>query len=349
MTGNEIYNLLINEIREGRVSGRLPSIARMTAMYGTSHSTVQLVLDKLKLQGLVYGQKGKGIFVCETAPVQHKISSVMILITLKHFLRNQFYIRMLIMLKERLSEAGFNLVLNTELTDDMSHYAAAVITSANLMSAEQLKKLKFAFGSRICLLNHKLDGFVSVSNNNFQGGWLAAERLYDAGHRHIGVVTCYLDMPYSFFFDRLEGVLAFARRHRNLKITEFPVSGDEDAPDVAVTGREILENHPGITGIFTFKDIFASELQQIFKQAGRQISLIGYGNSPYGSFLTPALTSIEEDAAGLGAALSRTVYDLMVGKETRSVDVPVKLIERESVFTWQEPEKGKSAKRCRNN
>ena len=48
MTGNEIYNLLTREICEGRLCGRLPSIARMTAMYGTSHSTVQLVMDKLK-------------------------------------------------------------------------------------------------------------------------------------------------------------------------------------------------------------------------------------------------------------------------------------------------------------
>lgn len=332
MTEKEIYTTLWKDIQDGRITGMLPSISMMKSRFRTSHNTIHMALNRLKMQGIVYGRQGKGVFVSETAPVQHKTGSVMILMQLKLFLRNAFYVRMLVSLKERLAEAGINLVLNSELTEDMSHYAAVIIANANLMPAEQLNTLKYAFGSRICLLNHKLDGFVSVSNNNYQGGWLAAERLYAAGHRHIGVMTCYLDMPYNFFHDRLEGVLAFARRHRNVKVTEFPVSGDENDPDVAIAGRKILENHPDITGIFTFKDLFASELQQVFKQTGRQISLIGYGNSPYSSFLTPALTSIEEDAAGLGIALSRTICDLTAGKETRSIDVPVKLIERESVF-----------------
>ena len=130
---------------------------------------------------------------------------------------------------------------------------------------------------------------------------------------------------------------------------EFPLSGDENSMEISVIGREIISNHPEISGIFTFKDIYASELQQLFRHADRQVSLIGYGNSPYSSFLTPALTSIEEDAGGLGEAVCRTISRLAAGEKAESIEVPVKLIERESVFTWQEPEKNKAAGRRRNN
>ena len=122
---------------------------------------------------------------------------------------------------------------------------------------------------------------------------------------------------------------------------EFPLSGEESNKEISVIGREILSNHPDISGIFTFKDIYASELQQLFRHADRQISLIGYGNSPYSSFLTPALTSIEEDAEGLGEAVCRTILQLAAGKKAESIEVPVKLIERESVITRQEPAKKK--------
>lgn len=349
MTGNEIYNLLIQEIRMGRISGALPSIAKMTAMYGTSHSTVQLVLDKLKMQGLVYGRKGKGIFVNEAVQERNRRHSVMIFMQIKNFLRNSFYIKMLITLKECLARGGYDLVLVSELTESISRHAAALVTSANLMSDKELNTLKFALPGRICLLNHKLKGFVSVSNNNFQGGWLAAERLYHAGHRKVGIVTCYLDLPYNFFYDRADGFRAFAKKHPDLRIMEFPLSGDENSDDISVIGQEIIRDHPEISGVFTFKDIYASELQQLFRHAGREISLIGYGNSPYSSFLTPALTSIEEDAEGLGEAVCRTISQLAAGEKAESVDVPVKLIERDSVFTWQDQEKGKAAKRRRNN
>ncbi|MBR4666557.1 MAG: substrate-binding domain-containing protein [Lentisphaeria bacterium] len=349
MTGNEIYNLLTREIREGRLRGRLPSIARMTAMYGTSHSTVQLVLDKLKMQGLVHGQKGRGIFVNETSLAQKNRRSVVILMQLQNFLRNSFYIKMLVTLKECLDRKGYELTLVSELTENLSRYSAALVTNANLLSEEELNTLKYALPGRICLLNHKLKGFVSVSNNNFQGGYLAAERLYQAGHRKVGFVTCYLDLPYSFFYDRAEGFRTFAKKHPDFRIMEFPLSGEENSSEISVIGREIIGNHPEISGIFTFKDIYASELQQLFRHAGRQVSLIGYGNSPYGSFLTPALTSIEEDAEGLGEAVCRTISQLAAGEKAESIEVPVKLIERDSVFTWQEQEKEKTVKRRRNN
>ena len=48
--------------------------------------------------------------------------------------------------------------------------------------------------------------------------------------------------------------------------------------------------------------------------------------------LDPPLTTIKEDHAALGEALCRTVCTLAAGKKPVGIDIPVELIERESVF-----------------
>lgn len=333
MTEKEIYTALWKDIQDGRITGMLPSISMMKSRFRTSHNTIHMALNRLKMQGVVYGRQGKGVFVNENALSLRKTGkAALIMPSLQQFLMNPFYVNMLIVLKDALSKAGYDLSLISDLKEDIKEYSAAIITNANLIPEETLLSMKYALSGRICLLNHKKDGFISVSNDNFQGGRLAAERLYQAGHRNIGVVTCYLDLPYNFFYDRFEGIKSFARRHRDFHITEFPVSDTGPDSNISDIGKKLLSDYPEITGLFTFKTGYAPEIQQVFKHSNRKISIVGYGESPYAPFLDPPLTTIKEDHAALGEALCRTVCTLAAGKKPVGIDIPVELIERESVF-----------------
>ena len=334
MTGKELYNILIEEIRSGRITGMLPSISQMKTRYKTSHNTIHLALDRLKMQGIVYGKQGKGVFVNREGLQENHGGTVLFYLgalDINAFVRNRFYARMLIVLKSELQKAGLELILNSQLDDLRKKYSAIVIPDANRLSQQDLSRLNLALPGRICLLNHKIDGYVSVSSDNFRGGWLAAERLYAAGHRNLAMLTVYLDLPYNFFHDRRDGVLAFQRKHRDLCITQFPVSARGEKESVIGIAREILEHHPEITGAFTFKEIYAYEMYRVFGPSGREISLVGYGNPDYAEFMIPQLTTIAENPDALGQTVARTVCSQIAGEAVKSADIPVELIERRTV------------------
>ena len=245
-------------------------------------------------------------------------------------------------MKAELQKAGLELVLNSQLDDLQKKYSAVIVPDANRLQQQDLSRLNLSLPGRICLLNHKINGYVSISNDNFRGGWLAAERLYAAGHRNLAMLTVYLDLPYSFFHDRRDGVLAFQRKHRDLCITQFPVSTHGERESAKGIAQEILEHHPEITGAFTFKEIYAYEMYRVFRQAGREISLIGYGNPDYAEFMTPQLTTIAEDPEALALATARTVCCQIAGEPVKSADIPVALIERKTVYSIPIREKGRS-------
>ena len=335
MTGKQLYNALADGIMSGRITGRLPSIAQLKIKYGTSHNTIHLALDRLKMQGLVYGQQGKGVFVNSEGLQGNSGGSVLFylgVLDINSLARNRFYVRMLTVLKAELQKAGLELILNSQLDDLQKQYSAVIIPDANRLRQEDLSRLKLSHPGRVCLLNHKIDGYVSICNDNFRGGWLAVERLYAAGHRNLAMLTVYLDLPYNFFHDRRDGVSAFQRKHRDLCITHFPVSDRAEKDCVIGIANEIVEHHPEITGVFTFKEIYAYEMYRIFDQAGREISLVGYGNPDYAEFMIPQLTTIAENPDALGQTRARTVCSQIAGQPVKSADIPVELIERQTVY-----------------
>lgn len=338
MTVQELHDILWHGIRSGELQGRLPSSAEMKRRYGTGHNTVHLAIDRLKMQGLVYGRQGKGVYVNRQTAHHSGQGTVMVYFGQESGINIPLYSRMLGLIKTELDQTGSRLEFVSSLTGDLQKYHAALVFGANLMPGSELMTLKYAMSGRIVLINHKIRGLVSVSNDNVCGGRLATERLYQAGHRHIAVVTRYLDMERNFFHDRFRGVTDFAAEHQDLTIHEFRIPSDDQnrSKICAEIAEKIISGHPEITGLFAFTDWYAFQLLQVLKQAGRTISVVGYDNSEFASLLDPPLTSIEEDAAELGHAVCRTVNDLIAGKKPVSREVKPHLIERQSVFSIQD-------------
>ena len=338
MTVQELHDILWHGIRSGELQGRLPSSAEMKRRYGTGHNTVHLAIDRLKMQGLVYGRQGKGVYVNRQTADNSGQGTVMVYFGQVSGINIPLYSRMLGLIKAELDRTGSRLEFVSSLTGDLQKYHAALVFGANLMPGSELMMLKYAMSGRIVLINHKIRGLVSVSNDNVCGGRLATERLYQAGHRHIAVVTRYLDMERNFFHDRFQGVTDFAAEHKDLTIHEFRIPSDSQSRNkiCAEIAEKIISGHPEITGLFAFTDWYAFQLLQVLKQAGRTISAVGYDNSEFASLLDPPLTSIEEDAAGLGHAVCRTVNELIAGEKPVSREVKPHLIERQSVFSIQD-------------
>lgn len=338
MTVQELHDFLWNGIRSGELHGKLPSISQLKTRYKTGHNTIHLAIDRLKMQGLVYGRQGKGVFVNEKAANVTQQGIVLFYFGLENTFQTPFYIRMLGLIKQELQGSGLQMEFVSTLPEDLNKYSAAVVFGSNMMKKADLMSLKYALSGRVVLINHKMRGFVSISNDNYAGGRLAVEKLYSAGHRHIGVVTRFLDLPQNFFHERFAGAADFAAEHSDLKITEFRIPSGPGLPNrvCAEIAEKIRLHHPEITGLFAFTDLYAFQLLLALKESGRKIAVVGYDNSEFASLLNPALTTIEEDAGRISRAVCDAVTRLISRGKAASIEINPRLIDRESVFPVSE-------------
>ena len=59
----QLRDLLRDEIRSGRLTGRVPSSNSLAQEHGVSHATTDRALVMLRDEGLIYSARGKGYYV----------------------------------------------------------------------------------------------------------------------------------------------------------------------------------------------------------------------------------------------------------------------------------------------
>ena len=172
----------------------------------------------------------------------------------------------------------------------------------------------------------------SVHIDNSAAGVDATEHLIGLGHRRIGVITGPLISPISS--DRLDGVRKAVARHRlgeelRVRNGDFSVqSGYDEA-------RRLLETDP-VTAIFCFSDEMAIGAMKAVRDAGlscpRDISIVGFDDIRFASFLQPALTTIAQPSTEIGKRTVNILLKIIAGKRDRAsiVTLPHQLIVRES-------------------
>ena len=92
-----------------------------------------------------------------------------------------------------------------------------------------------------------------------------------------------------------------------------------------------------ITAIFCMSDRNAGGVYKYLfekgKQAGRDISIVGFDDEMISDFMTPRLTTMRIDRLQIGKSAMELLFDKMEGKEVPDeIKVPCRLIDRESVF-----------------
>jgi DNA-binding LacI/PurR family transcriptional regulator len=172
------------------------------------------------------------------------------------------------------------------------------------------------------------EGASSVANDDAHGARLAAEHLLALGHRRIGHVSA-------------DGGAALSRRasfERTLR-----AAGADAAVEVSAgTGSErdgfasafrFLDAHPEVTGIFAANDLVALGVLGAAKQRGlavpRDLSVIGYDNTPMASTHLVDLTTIDDASVAVGRAAGRLLIRAMAGRDdARHVSIQPELVER---------------------
>ena len=111
-----------------------------------------------------------------------------------------------------------------------------------------------------------------------------------------------------------------------------------DAGEVA--SRRLLELTPDLDAVFCVSDSLAFNVIRIFRQLGirvpEDIKVVGFDDSQYALLSTPPITTIHQDAKGIGQLAMTKLYKQIQGEETGKreiVYVPHTLIVRQSTQT----------------
>ena len=184
------------------------------------------------------------------------------------------------------------------------------------------------------------------------GARAAAQHLVDLGHRRIAVMTAAVGLETGLlsdpladldaakypsrervlgYFDALDAVGVVPVVHRQLH------SDDEEA---YVAALALLTREPRPTGVLCFSDVIAHGVVRAAEELGlevpRDLSVVGFDDSPLARRLRPQLTTVHQDVrekGRLAAAALRTAMDHSRAGTTARADhvvLPTELVVRES-------------------
>lgn len=162
--------------------------------------------------------------------------------------------------------------------------------------------------------------FSSVTIDDFAGGFIATESLIKAGYCRIAHTTGLLHI--KAFSDRLSGYKSALEKY-NIKYDESLVYNGDcslDAGQKSVQYFMKLKNKPD--AIFAVEDFTAlgalKELKKLSIKVPDQFGIIGFCNDPFGDFLTPTLSTVDQKTIQMGEEAFNLLFDSIHDKSEKT-------------------------------
>lgn len=169
--------------------------------------------------------------------------------------------------------------------------------------------------------------FCNLIIDNYDGGFQVGTYLKKLGHEK---VLCVADNNICMDLERMEGCrAALARYSVDFLLLPF----QKEARRLLYRDRLpwIMEH----TAVFAASDYYAIELMQFLQEQGLQVpkdvSIIGFDDSPWCEHVCPALTTVRQDASERARLAVTILQQLKRGDNVKTVvRLPVYLVERAS-------------------
>jgi DNA-binding LacI/PurR family transcriptional regulator len=175
-----------------------------------------------------------------------------------------------------------------------------------------------------------------VTIDNVDGGYQAAQHLIDLGHRRIAYIG-----DQSGLQSDAERRAGFKKALRKAGLTipaEYLMRGDGRAGGGCECALQLLALPEKPTAIFCYNDMTAlgameaAAAQQVV--VGRDLSIVGFDDLFFASFLQPPLTTIRQPKKELGRRATELLMTLLKGGQAeRTVVMKGELIARASSTT----------------
>ncbi|MFD1629549.1 LacI family DNA-binding transcriptional regulator [Pseudopedobacter beijingensis] len=185
-------------------------------------------------------------------------------------------------------------------TEDVSHFKSVIKQNKPLILFDR---------------THKDIEAPSVTINDFDAGYMATQHLVDKGYRNIGFVTT--SHQIKIFNDRYEGFKQ-ALKDNNLSIAEENiVFGGLSIKDGRFGAGKLLRSTNLPDAIIAGDDFTALGVIKKLKENNLvppHIGVMGFANETFSAFITPSLSTIDQQANKMGAECAKMFLKMVKKK-----------------------------------
>jgi LacI family transcriptional regulator len=173
-----------------------------------------------------------------------------------------------------------------------------------------------------------------VMSDNVEGAASAVRHLHKLGRRRIATITGLMQTRPAI--DRLFGVRSEISSLGLEERAEYVVEGDYYHGSGYEGTKRLLALAEPPDAIVTASDMTAVGVIVAIEEAGlrvpEDIAVVGYDDSPFAATMRPALTTVRQDALGLGMAAADSVLAMLAKPDDPppAVIFPTELVIRES-------------------
>ena len=173
-----------------------------------------------------------------------------------------------------------------------------------------------------------------VESDNVGGGRLAVEHLYEHGRRRIAAIAGPENQAASM--QRLFGYRIELERLGLPFLEGYVVRGDFSHRHGADATRKLLALTEPPDAVFAVADVIAVGALAAIEATGLRVpddlAIVGFDDTEYAALLTPQLTTVRQDRAGLGSAAVEALLRIITRPDESPphVVLPVEFIVRES-------------------
>jgi DNA-binding LacI/PurR family transcriptional regulator len=307
----------------------------LNGSYGVNDETRQKVLETARRLQYVPNRVARGLATGRSQSLALLISDI----------RNPFFAEVARGAEDAAFAAGYDLILgNADLDRERQmlylrslvakRVDGLIINSVSGLEESEVDEL-LDYGTPIVLLNRSdnVQSLSTVSGDNFEGGFLAAQHLITLGHRNIAHLTG--PRQHGNLTERARGFLK-AVHQAGEAVRAVVLHGDQNQLGGYSMTRKVLASQPALTAISTANDAMAFGVIRALLEHGKKIpadiSLIGFDNLELAAILQPPLTTVHQPKYEMGEAavqiLLRQLARPQSGPEHRVLGVH--LVERES-------------------
>ena len=257
---------------------------------------------------------------------------------------NLFFLSMLDSITRSAARLGYDVLVSLQqLTDDWhieyqaSHRADGLILLGYGDYAEYCEKLAAlaAASTRFIIWGPLVEDQPghSFGCDNEIGGFQAAKHLLDLGRKNIA----YIGRMARRSPEHAARYTGYARALREAGMEpsdRLRIPADNSETDGYEAVQQLLQRGDSFDALFAGTDLIAIGAMRALRDAGLKVpgdvSVVGFDDMPLAAYVSPGLTTVQQNAQLGGDALVEGIVDLIEGKAVQSGLMAPKLIVRES-------------------
>ncbi|KID56692.1 LacI family transcriptional regulator [Pseudoalteromonas luteoviolacea] len=257
---------------------------------------------------------------------------------------NPFFLNMLGSITRACAKEGYDLLVSFQsISQDWraeyedSHRADGIILLGygDYMDYQERLQNLLAQDTKFVCWGAKVEGRqdLTVSCDNYGGGQLAAQHLIENGRKHCVFIGDASEHSPEFL-TRFKGFQNTLEQH-NIPLGERSIANAISTEDSGYHAtRSLLANNVKFDALFAASDLIAIGAIKALKEAGLKIpedvNVIGFDNIAAANYITPSLTTIQQNTTLAGQMLVSNLLSLIRGEQIVDTLLPPKLIVRQS-------------------